>query len=211
MSTNSASSKKPRIKYCVFRKEWRSQSKYESWVLPVDDNPTTARCTTCASTFTVKFDGINAVKNHASSQKHKQNIPSPKQSAVLTKFFTPKSSSAEDEVTAAELGAIFHGLKHNHSYLSMDCGSKLMSTVLPDSGIALRCRIRKTKMEHIVQDALVPYVAECVVGKLQTGCNLPLSVSTDASNKGNRKFFPIVDAILQHEWRWHYRRSHRLL
>lgn len=48
-------------------------------------------------------------------------------------------------------------------------------------------------MEHVVQNVLAPYAVECVNDKLQPGGRyFMLSVSTDAPNKGNRKFFPIV-------------------
>ncbi|KAG0424923.1 hypothetical protein HPB47_027877 [Ixodes persulcatus] len=192
MSVNSPPSKQRKLRLCVFRKDWRSQPEYESWLLPVDDDATAARCTLCASTFTVKFDGVSAVKHHASMQKHKQKSLASKQSAALTKFFAPATSSAEDKVTAAELGTIFHGIKHNYSYLSMDCGSKLASKVFPDSDVACRMRFGRTKMEHLVKDVLAPYAMERIVEKLRpAGRNLPFALSTDASNKGNRKLFPI--------------------
>ena len=105
----------------------------------MDDDATAAKCTICASTFTVKFDGVSAVKHHASTQKHKQKSLVSKQSATVKKFFVPAISSAEDDVTAAELGTIFHGIKHNYSYLSMNCGSKLAPKVFSDSDIASRC------------------------------------------------------------------------
>ncbi|KAG0426982.1 hypothetical protein HPB47_025939 [Ixodes persulcatus] len=48
-------------------------------------------------------------------------------------------------------------------------------------------------MEHIVKDVLAPYAVECIVEKLcPAGRNLPFALSTDASNKGNRKLFPIA-------------------
>ncbi|KAG0414438.1 hypothetical protein HPB47_008382 [Ixodes persulcatus] len=169
------------------RPDWRSQPEYESWLLPVDDDATAARCTLCASTYTVKFDGVSTVKHHASTQKHKQKSLASKQSAALTKFFAPATSSAEDKVTAAELGTIFHGIKHNYSYLSMDCGSKLAPKVFPNSDVACRMRVGRTKMEHLVKDVLAPYA------KLRPASrNLPFALSTDASNKGNRKLFPIA-------------------
>ncbi|KAH7970081.1 hypothetical protein HPB52_024051 [Rhipicephalus sanguineus] len=160
MSTDSPPLKKRKIRQCTFRKEWRSQPEYESWLLPVDDDATAARCTICASTFTVKFDGVSAVKHHASTQKHKQKSLASKQSATVKKFFVPAISSAEDHVTAAELGTIFHGIKHNYSYLSMDCGSKLAPKVFSDSDIASRMRLGRTKMEHLVKDVLAPYAVD---------------------------------------------------
>ncbi|XP_040062850.1 uncharacterized protein LOC120837503 [Ixodes scapularis] len=155
---------------------------------------TAARCTLCASTFTVKFDGVSAVKHHASTQKRKQKSLASKQSATLTKFFAPATSSAEDKVTAAELGTIFHGIKHNYSYRLMDCGSKFASEVFPDSDVACRMRLGRTKMEHPVKDVLVPHAVECIVEKLcPAGRYLPFALCTDASNKGNRKHFPIAE------------------
>ncbi|KAH7982874.1 hypothetical protein HPB52_007873 [Rhipicephalus sanguineus] len=193
MSTYSPPLKKRKIRQCTFRKEWRSQPEYESWLLPVDDDATAARCTICASTFTVKFDGVSAVKHHASTQKHKQKSLASKQSATIKKFFVPAISSAEGHVTAAELGTIFHGIKHHYSYLSMDCGSKLAPKVFSDSDIASRMRLGRTKMEHLVKDVLAPYAVECIVEKLRpAGRNLLFLLSTDTSNKGNRKLFPIA-------------------
>ncbi|KAG0423727.1 hypothetical protein HPB47_000513 [Ixodes persulcatus] len=61
----------------------------------------------------MKFDGVSPVKHHASTQKHKQKGLASKQSAALTKFFAPATSSTEDKVTAAEMGTIFHSIKHN--------------------------------------------------------------------------------------------------
>ncbi|XP_040071626.1 uncharacterized protein LOC120844083 [Ixodes scapularis] len=193
MSTNSPPSKQRKLRQCVFRKDWRSQPEYESWLLPMDDDATAARCTSCASRFTAKFDNVSAVKHHALRQKLKEKSIALKHSAALTKFFAPATSSAEDKVTAAELGTIFHGIKHNYSSLSIDCASKLASKFFPDSDVACRMRLGRTKMKHFVKDVLAPYSVECIAEKLrQAGRNLPFALSTDASNKGNRKLFPIA-------------------
>ncbi|KAL1477424.1 hypothetical protein MTO96_035752 [Rhipicephalus appendiculatus] len=48
-------------------------------------------------------------------------------------------------------------------------------------------------MEHLVKDVLAPYAVDCIVEKLRpAGRNRPFALSTDASNKGNRKPFPIA-------------------
>ncbi|KAG0444795.1 hypothetical protein HPB47_013380 [Ixodes persulcatus] len=194
MSANSSPSKQRKLRQCVFRKDWKSQPGYESWLLTVDDDATTARCTSCASTFTVKFDGVSAFKHHASTQKHKQKNLASKQSALLTKFFAPATSSPAEKVTAAELGTTFHHRsKHYYCYLSMYCGGKLVPKVFPDSDVTSRMRLRGTKMKHLVKDALASYAVECIVEKLlPAGRNLPFARSTDPSNKGNRKLFSIA-------------------
>lgn len=53
-------------------------------------------------------------------QKHEQKSLTSKQSAALTEIFAPVISSAEDKVTVAELGTIFHEIEHSCSYLSVD-------------------------------------------------------------------------------------------
>ena len=45
------------------------------------------------------------------------------------------------------------------------------------------------KKSAVVNNVLYPFSLEVVIEKLKTG--LPLSVSIDASNKENHKFFPI--------------------
>ncbi|KAG0418907.1 hypothetical protein HPB47_004510 [Ixodes persulcatus] len=48
-------------------------------------------------------------------------------------------------------------------------------------------------MEHLVKDVLAPYAVGCIVEKRRpAGRNLPFALSTDASNKENRKLFPIA-------------------
>ena len=46
-------------------------------------------------------------------------------------------------------------------------------------------------MESIAENVLAPYSVELVVQKIASH-NTPFSIDTDASNKGNRKFFPLA-------------------
>lgn len=76
-------------------------------------------------------------------QKHKEKSLASKQPAALTKFFAPATSSAEGNITAAELGIIFDGIKDNYSYLSINCDSKLAQEVFPDKDVASRMRLEE--------------------------------------------------------------------
>lgn len=50
----------------------------------------------------------------------------------------------------------------------------------------------KTKAIALVENVLAPHALEFVVKELKSGGRLPFSIATDASNKRNRKMFPIV-------------------
>lgn len=114
----------------------------------------------------------------------------------LSKYFLKPNALEEDEIKLSEVAVIYHGLKHHHSFLSMDCGSKLLSQFFPDSDICKKIRMGRTKIEALIQNVLAPYSIECLVKRLRrTASNkphLPYSLSTDASNKGNKKMFPVA-------------------
>ena len=45
-------------------------------------------------------------------------------------------------------------------------------------------------MESLVENVLAPYSLQRVLNKIVSQ-NAPIAIATDASNKGNRKFFPV--------------------
>ena len=97
------------------------------------------------------------------------------------------------QVTAAEVAHVYHTVKHNLSYNSSDCQFKLTSQTLPDSAIAKKMSCGRTKAEAVVTDVLAPKAVEDVLTKLKgDGKPLQFSLQTDASNKGNRKMFPLA-------------------
>jgi hypothetical protein len=97
------------------------------------------------------------------------------------------------QVTAAEVAHVYHTVKHNLSYNSSDCQFKLTAQTLPDSSIAKKMSCGRTKAEAVVTDVLAPKAVEDVLTKLKgDGKPLQFSLQTDASNKGNRKMFPLA-------------------
>lgn len=54
-------------------------------------------------------------------------------------------------------------------------------------------------MEVIVKNALCPFAIDKAVIKLKCPTRIPFSVSTDASNKGNRNFFPLAVRLFNFE------------
>uniref|UniRef100_H2ZSI9 Uncharacterized protein n=1 Tax=Latimeria chalumnae TaxID=7897 RepID=H2ZSI9_LATCH len=162
---------------CVYNAEWETQFK---WIVPDRENSTNAKCKQCIAAFTVKWDGAKAVKSHEKSTSHQQKTKIVTQNAVLDKFTVRSGSSEEDKVTLAEVVNVFHSIQHHHSYLSMDCGLKPAHKMFPDSNIAIKTSCGKAKCEAICCNVIAPHSVETV-----------LKILSDASNKGNRKLFPL--------------------
>ena len=81
---------------------------------------------------------------------------------------------------------------HHHSYLSMDCCMKILPGVFPDSKIAKKIHCGRTKSEALIAKVLSPHSIEMVTNELNIPKSIFYSVSTDASNKGNLKHYPLA-------------------
>ncbi|CAI6344579.1 unnamed protein product [Macrosiphum euphorbiae] len=189
---------KKRIRNCVFNDEWLKDQIFSDWIAK-HNNPNKARCILCQTVFSVKYDGVKAVKTHQESKKHEESVNSINKSSTIKKFFPTKNDKDEDKIAAVELSKCFHVVKHHHSYLSSDCGVKLESKHFSDSTIANKVHLGRTKMEAIVKNVLCPFAIEKAVIKLKCPTPIPFSISTDASNKGNRKFFPLAVRLFNFE------------
>jgi len=72
--------------------------------------------------------------------------------------------------------------------LSQDCSNKLSKQICSDSkiGLKIHCGIKAEAFVENVRKA--PYALELVLNEIS--CS-PISVATDASNKGNQKMYPV--------------------
>ncbi|KAL4008598.1 hypothetical protein ACER0C_002450 [Sarotherodon galilaeus] len=146
----------------------------------------TALCAVC-------HGGLTDVNQHASTGGHMMNMRGVKERGTLDQFVVHQATAEADMVTAAEVTHIYHTVKHGLSYNSADCALKLTVQTLNDSSIAKKMSCGRTKAEAVVTDVLSPKAIEEVIKKLKSGATpLPFSLHTDASNKGNRKMFPLA-------------------
>lgn len=114
----------------------------------------------------------------------------------MTQFLIQKETPQALKIWIAEATLAFHTVKHHFSFKSMDCAATLLRSILPDSEIAQKISCARTKTEAIVSNVWAPYAIEILVNDLK---NIPyVSVSTDSTNHGNIKVFPIVVQYFDH-------------
>lgn len=150
----------------------------------------TAYCPTCDVSFSLASKGKSDIDQHLNSEKHRRRVRDSASSSKVPSFFAPKFTKLDDQISAAEGTLAFHTVKHHFSFNSVDCSHKLLQTILPDSQIAKKISCARTKTEAIVVNVLAPLSIEFMLADVaQTSF---ISISTDASNHGSTKMFPIL-------------------
>uniref|UniRef100_A0A8C6LFC2 Uncharacterized protein n=1 Tax=Nothobranchius furzeri TaxID=105023 RepID=A0A8C6LFC2_NOTFU len=178
--------KKKRL--CRYKKEWEVK---QTWIKPVSSNTTKAFCTLCRREFSVGHGGENDLTQHAATDMHKKAKQAKGASNIGA--FLATSTAENDRVAAIEAAYVYHTVKHGLSYNSTDCLVKLNGALFSDNNVVKKLHLGRTKAEMIAMNVLGPKTVRDILDELspQEGEPAYFSVSTDASNKGNRKMFPV--------------------
>lgn len=171
-----------------YNKEWE---KSYNW-LKQGTKSTEAFCKTCLLTFSVGNMGHSAVRQHGNSTLHRKKYLAGNCSKQMENFFVKTDTQEELHVILIELCKIYHTIKHNQSYNSLDCSLKLDKVVYSDSKLAAKISCGRTKSEAIVQNVLGEKALQRVLDLLNSHTpKLFFCIQLDASNKNNIKLFPI--------------------
>jgi hypothetical protein len=85
-------------------------------------------CSVCKSQFSVEHGGRSDIQQHIKKRKHAIAAETKSCSKKVTSYFTKETITDECKHIAAEEGLFaFHTIKHNHSFLSMDCTSSVIT------------------------------------------------------------------------------------
>lgn len=136
--------------------------------------------------------GSQDLEHHIATQKHKKNLKGCSSTSRIDTLFQQQQSTAAltHRVLAGEAALAFHTVRHHFSYRSMDCTPKLNGAIFFDSEVAKKISIARTKTECIINNVIAPHALDITVECLNgISC---FGVSTDASNHGCVKLFPIV-------------------
>lgn len=132
---------------------------------------------------------IQQVKQHSESGGHKLKEKVNVNNTLLDAFCKTKPTPEDNKITAQEVSLVYHNVKHNLSYRSLDCNVKLLKHMLPDA--TKKITLGRTKAEALVLNVLGATAVDNVVQQLKNS-NTFYAIQTDASNVKNRKFFPIT-------------------
>ena len=122
-------------------------------MLSVKDGAQTVWYAICNNSFSVSHGGRANVNDHIQTKKHKTSQAASSSSCSITSFFS-KTEPTHDGIKLAAAEGVFayYTVKHNHSFRSMNCTTKLVKKLFDQKFSSAR-----TKTEAIVSNVLAPY------------------------------------------------------
>lgn len=128
-----------------FREEWLQDGDFRGWLRKVDDDENKAYCVVCRSSMVTE---ISTLKRHRTSKRHTEALAL--QTASPNQPSPP--SDCDDSVTRAEIKLTAFLAEHNISINSIDHLTSLLKDIFPDSQIANKLSLKRTKATRVLND-----------------------------------------------------------
>jgi hypothetical protein len=113
-------------------------------------------CSICKSQFSIEHGARSDILQHIKKRKHAIAAETKNCSKNVTSYSTKETVTDECKHIAAEEGLFaFHTIKHNDSFLSMDCTSSVIRRLHEEN---FSCG--GTKCETIVVNVLAPFATQ---------------------------------------------------
>lgn len=163
---------------------WNDSYKTEfNFIAKFDE--THARCVICSSKFSISHGGRADIVKHKNTQSHKTALEAYDSTKKVSDYFSRKQTEEEIKVAAQEALIAYHTARHNLSFRSNDCLSKIIKCVFETKyGMA------RTKTGVVITKLIAPMINSSVDSLIET---VPFaSLIVDTSNHKNIKMLPIV-------------------
>lgn len=129
----------------------------------VPEKPTKAKCISCDTEFSAD---LTVIKNHAKGEKHKKNVLKKDQTRKVSDMFKANNQE-EDQVRCAEIKIAALIAEHNLPIRLSEHLVPLMQSALPDSKIAKKLSMGRTKTTQIITNVLGKYQNQKTVNILK--------------------------------------------
>ena len=163
----------------LFKKSWLNHEDFKDWLLE-DVDKEKFKCKWCGDDTPMALSnmGIRALKSHSMSKKHLKLKASKSKNNAITSYFgwansstsitaaissyfdgtnSSTSISAATSSTAAEIYWALKCTKENWSGNSCDNNNTLFTTMFPDSEIAKKFCMNRTKYSYITNFGIAPF------------------------------------------------------
>ncbi|XP_046855931.1 protein ZBED8-like [Xenia sp. Carnegie-2017] len=136
-----------------FNDAWLKDPELADWISKDPGNKFTVRCKVCEHTF----NGPNksALMKHKATKKHTDAYKAKQNTLQVSKFFQKQTGPDVDEMKAkAEVLLPGFLAEHRTPFLQADHLSELMKKMFPDSKIAQKMQLKRTKASYVVQEGI---------------------------------------------------------
>ena len=156
------------IRTKTFDDQWLLEDEFKDWLKKVDNDTTMYRCIICKKTNTLSSSGRAVITEHANGETHK-GIANKKKI-----FFSPKGNgnmgesskqvSLEDtgqvkdiDIIKAQVIWLLKMIDSGYSTNSSDNIIECFKVMFPDSSIAQKMDMHRTKASYIINHGLAPH------------------------------------------------------
>ncbi|XP_011858405.1 PREDICTED: uncharacterized protein LOC105555964 [Vollenhovia emeryi] len=176
-----SSGKNARHRAQKFCKAWLQCEDFKFWLLPVPNNKFKAKCKICGDNeFTAE---LSVIRKHAKRKCHvmktNQLLKHQKQMQSFLARSTKMQETSQQKLTkVAEIKLCGFLAEHNISFRAIDHLSELIKTCFPDSKIAKKMQLKRTKSTNIIKHVIGSSEKDILTEKLK---KTPFSILTDES------------------------------
>lgn len=143
-------------------------------------------CQTCNGKFSLRNGGKSSIEKHFKTKKHQNSLSASVSSKKIDNFYSKaKFGSQEEEIAYMEGLMCYHAVRHDHSFRSSDCKTKIMKQIGHE-----KYSCSRTKSASIVNNVFANFCKEKLDEDLQKS-NF-VSISFDSSNHKDIKLIPII-------------------
>ena len=163
-----------------------------SFIRPSVNGPTFANCTICKNDLNIAHGGIDDIRKHIATQKHKKNFECVQKCPSVMNFM----QKADEAALAAIKAEVIHSLwlvENNLPIATADTSSKTLKRMFPDSQLANKFACGRTKTTAIVKTLAYDRTSSLI----NIIRNNPFALSTDGSND-DLKLYPIVVRVFNY-------------
>ena len=170
---------------------------FKWWLQEVPTNRTKAKCKLCQKTIELSNMGTFALKSHMRYKKHRDLVESKKTSGTFFERKKPISSSdkchasdmnnmdsyvAKESVIKAEIIWVLKNIMSGFLLRSCDGISDCFKKMFPDSKIANKFSLARTKCSYMITCGIVPCFSSLLLEDIKYTDNFSISFDESLNN-----------------------------
>ncbi|CAG5001997.1 unnamed protein product [Parnassius apollo] len=191
-----------------FREEWLLNKEYSDWLRKDNRDLSKAVCNVCNTSFSAE---ISVIKHHKEGTKHVNNLKrcsastSKKQQSIVS-VFKSMPTNEKQLVKTSEIKLAAFVAEHKVSHNVMNHLADLLPKLFPDSQIAKDIRLKRTKVQAVINNCIGETEKENLISDLKSQMfSILIDESTDIAVVKTvavvvRYFDPMIGKVITRFW-----------
>ncbi|GFN80995.1 proteinral transcription factor ii-i repeat domain-containing protein 2 [Plakobranchus ocellatus] len=149
---NQSSNRKRKWYKQSFKDEWLKDLDLKEWLVQDSVDKDSSFCKSCKTT--IKNSNKSMLLRHKESTKHKESMRAATTSVSISNFMVKASTTEDEQIAKSELQIAAYFVEHNIPMATVDHFLPVLKKVCPDSKIAQKLSLKRTKLSYTIQDGI---------------------------------------------------------